>query len=329
MQEFGRDLGELKREVIEARNQAIKTDNQVKNLAIDVKSFEKRFDTLERRTRMASVSVNVIIAVVILVAAYIVYGMRARALETSLHEAQAEAAQARTQAEGKAQSIGQRLAELEQASERRVQAETIAVQILARLDAKQEKEAAELLDKANIDAMGPLGKEVAGKRIPEFKRRMADNAFKAARTSIAANRLEPAVPELKRAMALDPDGKTVPQARYALASTLYNLKRFDEAVPLLKEVLAHENDKAIAEEGRFLLATALARLGQRDDATKALKEIAASNNRYTAVARTYLTALEAGSDLPPLVDKKSPPTASRPAGPTAPVLTPTIAKPAP
>ncbi|MCK5688744.1 hypothetical protein KAI87_05700, partial [Myxococcota bacterium] len=72
MQDSLEMLDELRKEVIETRNQAIKTDNQVKNLALDVKGFEKRFDRLERRTRLASVASMVIIAVVLAAAAGVV-----------------------------------------------------------------------------------------------------------------------------------------------------------------------------------------------------------------------------------------------------------------
>ena len=69
MSDAGRDFVELKREIIEARTQAIKTANQMKNVALDVKGFEKRFDVLERRTRIASVGAHAIVALTIGLAA--------------------------------------------------------------------------------------------------------------------------------------------------------------------------------------------------------------------------------------------------------------------
>ena len=317
MEEFGRELGELKREVVEARNQAIKTDNQVKNLAIDIKGFDKRFDLLERRTRIAAVAGNIIVAVVILSAAWIVYGVRARAVEAGLKAAQAETASARKETADKTQSLSQRLAELERQEGRRSQAETAAAKVLVFLDAKQEKEAADLMDKVSIDSLGPLGREVAGKRLLEFKRRMAEAAFKSGRNYMGSNRLEPAVGELKKALTLDPEGKVVPQAKYALATALYNLHRYDESVPLLHEVLGHETDKATVDDARFQLGTALARLGQRDEAQKVLKEIVAAGRAYAPVAKTYLAALETGSDLPGVAEEhaKKAPTVTKQSAP--------------
>ncbi|MBI5509204.1 MAG: tetratricopeptide repeat protein [Deltaproteobacteria bacterium] len=325
MQEFGRELTDLKREVVEARNQAIKTDNQVKNVALDVKTFEKRFDLLERRTRMASLGMNVIVAVVIVVASLLIYGVRSHDTETKLKEAREDAAAARAKAATETQALTERLSTLERAEEQRRGAEKIALEIINRLDARQEKEAAELLDKVNLDSLGPLAKEVAGKRLAEFRRRMAEAALRAGRVILAQGRAEAALPDLRRAIALDPDRKVVPQARYALATTLYNLKRFDEAVPLLREVLGTEEDKPTAEDARYQLATSLARLAERDEATKILKEIAAQNSRYSPMARNYLTALETGADLPPFADdrvKKAALAAPKPPVTPAPTLAP-------
>ena len=43
MSDFPKELSELRKEVVESRNQSIKTDNQIKNLALDIKGFEQRF----------------------------------------------------------------------------------------------------------------------------------------------------------------------------------------------------------------------------------------------------------------------------------------------
>jgi hypothetical protein len=61
----GREFAELKREVIESRNQSIKTDNQIKNLSLDVKGFEKRFEILEKRSRFATLGTYGIVAVTV------------------------------------------------------------------------------------------------------------------------------------------------------------------------------------------------------------------------------------------------------------------------
>src|SRR6185503_15344979 len=76
MSDASREIVELRREIVEARNQAIKTDNQIKNLSLDVRGFEKRFDALERRTRVTGVGVHAIVAVTIAISAYLVHNVR-------------------------------------------------------------------------------------------------------------------------------------------------------------------------------------------------------------------------------------------------------------
>ena len=49
MDEFGNELEEIKREIVESRSLTIKTNNLVNALAADVKSIAKRFQGYERR----------------------------------------------------------------------------------------------------------------------------------------------------------------------------------------------------------------------------------------------------------------------------------------
>ena len=91
MSEGNSDYGELRREVIEARNQSIKTDNQIKNLSLDVKGFENRFDILERRLRFSQVGVHFVVALTIAVAAYFITAARTRSLEAELEQSTQEA----------------------------------------------------------------------------------------------------------------------------------------------------------------------------------------------------------------------------------------------
>ena len=73
MSEAAANYTELKKEVIETRNQAIKTDNQIKNLVLDVKGFEKRFELWEKRSRFSALGVHILVALAVWAAAHVFY----------------------------------------------------------------------------------------------------------------------------------------------------------------------------------------------------------------------------------------------------------------
>lgn len=296
MSDAGRELADLKREIVEARNQAIKTDNQVKNLTLDIKGFEKRFDGLEGRVRLSSVGVNLIVAVTIALAAYVVSSVRIKGYETELATARAAVKEEHETAVTKGEDMRNKLAEAEKKRRAHDQASDVATQVLTMLDNKQDKEAGDMLDKLDIAQLTPLERRVAEKRFGDLRHREAEAAYRSGRNAVLQNRFDAAVPDLRRALVLEPEGHGA-SGRYLLASALYNIKHYDEAEPLLRE-LVKGDDKTIAEECKYFLAAALARLGKRDESKLMFGQINMGNGRFGPQAKTYLAALEAESELP-------------------------------
>ena len=298
MSDAGKELAELKREIVETRNQAIKTDNQVKNLTLDIKGFEKRFDGLESRVRLSSVGVNLIVAVTIAVAAYMVSAMRIKNYESEVTALKAEVKDEHEAAQSKNDELHTKLSDLEKKRRLHDQAGDVAVQIVGFLDKQQDKEAADLLDKFDSEGLSPLERKLVDKRFGELRHREAEAKYKSGRAAVLAVHPDSAVPDLRRSLVLEPDGQHADAVRYLLATSLWSLKHFDEAEPLFREIIKKEADKTVTEEVRYLLATALARLDRRDEAKSAFNAIVNANGHYAASAKAYLSALENGSELP-------------------------------
>lgn len=297
MADAGRELGELKREVVEARNQAIKTDNQIKNLTLDIKGFEKRFDGLDARMRMSSIGVNIIVAATIGLAAYLVSSVRVKGYENEIASLQAAVKDEHDAAVKKNEDLHNKLSDIEKKRRAHDQSSDVAIQVFTLLDNKQEKEAADLLDKIDMDALLPFERKVAERRLGELRQRQGEAMFKAGRNDVAAMRPDQAIGELRRSLALDPHGRFAPSAKALLAGSLWTTKKYDEAEPLLRELLKSD-DKGVVEDSKYYLATSLARLQKRDEAKTMLTQIVNAAGRYAAGAKAYLGAMESDSELP-------------------------------
>lgn len=313
-----RELADLKREIVETRNQAIKTDNQVKNLGLDVKGFEKRFDLLERRTRMASLGANVIVAVVIIAAAYLIHSVRTSSLHEELEASRATAEKAKSHAAEETGRMAERVAGVEGSAKKRDQVETAIVAFLTHLEAGRDKSAEKLLSDIDIEAAGPAMKKLAATKVREFRRVSAETAYKSGRTHVGAGRAQAGIAELRRCLELEPDGRYATQAAYLLATNLWNLRKFDEATVVLRDMQKRKIDRSVANEVQFLLGASLARAGKKDEGLAILKQIVASGNKFAGTSKTYVAALEAGSDLPAFPGGKPRSTAARPAATPAP-----------
>lgn len=298
MPEAERELAELKREVVEARNQSIKTDNRVQNLSLDVRGFEKRFDLLEKRTRLASVGAMLVVAVAIAGAAYAIHAVRVSSLSDELKAAKGEGTKAQETAQKKVDQIRKKLAAAEQSRSRRETAEALLRKVRKHVAERRERDAVDLLAQLQMEHLTPLCRELAADDLGDLKRRAGEQAYKAARGHLAAGRLEAAVVELRRSLKLDNEGRYEGPARYLVAVNLWHLRRFDEAIPHLKVLLNKESDRALLDEVRYYLATALAHLGRHEEAKPMFAETVSS--RFGSSSRAYLAALEGGTELPAL-----------------------------
>ena len=305
MKETGQDLVELRREVVETRNQVIRTDNQLKNLVADVKGFDKRFEALEQRAKVVGLGAQVLIALVVGVAAYAVHSVRTAMLKSELtqqlkvNKEDAVALHAQTdKARARAEAI-------EQDSNRRVAAEKTAIEIMNRMDQHQEKEATDLLETLRYDDLTALERRLLNDTIGELRRRAADVAFRRGRDLLATDRADQGMVELRRSLELDPDGRAAMPARYLLATHLWDLRRFDEVEKMVREMMSKNQDKALHDDLLFLLATSLAEQSGKDpvkkeEAKKTLKDAIRTGGRYANQLRMVLAALEQDAELPDL-----------------------------
>lgn len=307
-----REFVELRKEVVESRNQAIKTDNQVKNLSLDIKGFEKRFESLERRTKISGLGVHVIIAVTIAAATYMVHSVRVKSLTGELTKKVAETEQAKVVADKTTEETRQRLATIEQEKRRREKSAATAQKLIEHLDAKRDKDAMDLLENLDLTVLTSLEGKLLERRLGDLRTSTAEAAYKTARQAMDQKRSEVAITHFRRNLSLDPDGRLAGQARYYLATQLWSAKRFDEAEPAFREVLKKDSEKAVLDEVRYLLAGTLANLGRRDDAKTLFTEVLQRGGRYASFAKDALKSLDAG-----VVAESQPATAQAAPAPTA------------
>jgi len=297
MGDYDREFVEVRREIVETRNQVIKSDNQVKNLALDIKSFERRFDTLERRTRVAGIGAQVIVAVAIAIAAYLIQTVRVHSAEAEAEKAIAGAAAAKEATEQSAEAGRAKLAAFDQERAKHERATAIAWKLADHLDNRREKEAIDLLEGLDVGSLSPLEIKLLDKRLGDLRTRAAEAAYRAGRAAQTATRPEVAVLEYKKTLALEPDGRYAALTRYLLGTQLWALKHYDTAEPLFREILKKESDKAIVEEVRSLLASSLLGQGKRDEAKVLFTEIAEKGGRYGAYAKEMLAGIQSGAAL--------------------------------
>lgn len=287
---------ELKREILETRNQMIKTDNHVTNLSLDIKAFEKRFDTLEKRARVATLGVHIMVAVVIGLAAFAITRAQWSSLKSTIAELEGRVAQAESEADQRIEAMRVRVTQVEQEKQRRAKASELANQILADLNAGREARALDAMTSLEMAALSPLERQAVEEPFTAAREEAAEDAYGAGKRSAESGRDAAAIKELSRSVALDPSGRYSDQARYLLVTALWRQGRYDQVGPLIDALEKTQKDRNLLEELTFIRASALAHAGKKEEAKTLFEKL--SRTRYATSSKAYLTAIEVGGELP-------------------------------
>ena len=298
MSENVRDLVDLKREVVESRNQSIRTENQVKNLTLDIKNFEQRFDGLESRVRLSSVGVYLIVGLTSAAAAWFVGSAQSRAYEAEVAQLKDAVRDEHAAASAKGEALARRLEEVQTERQGRETAAAAAVNVLTLLEERNDEAAAAALDRVELGALSELERRACARRFEELRQRQATVAWRRGRQAMLQARPDEAVQPFRQVLALDANGRFGPPARSQLSWALWQSKRYEDAEASLRPWATQSVERGGSEDGRYLLGTTLLRLGKRDEGRPILQELASSESRYASPARAYLQALEQGGELP-------------------------------
>ena len=292
MSEQNRDYADLRREVIEARNQSIKTDNQIKNLSLDVKGFENRFDIVERRLRFSQVGLHFIVAFTIAMAAYFISAARTRGLQEELALATQAANKIQQAVATKSTELDSRLQEIEDGKRSRRATQENVIKLLAHLDKAEIDPAVSLLGEVELERLSPLEKRLTVERINKFRSSVAEQAYREGRDLVARGRRTDSIKAFERSVKVHPEGRYAATARYLLGLKLREGKRFAEAIEVFDEILKRDSDKEVIAEIKYWKAYSLGKVGKVAEAKSILRKIASEGGRHASAAQIQLNTLE-------------------------------------
>lgn len=260
MDESGRELEELRREVVESRSLTIKTNNLVNALAADLKSMGKRQQVRERGVWLNNATIYVVSVGVLLVVLKIAWDARVEAVTTSANA---------------------RLAKLEG-----VQAELDALKARGTGRTETSKHAVELYDLVRQNKQRELlerwekNPEV---NLTKTERAMIEDAVSRARSELSlasyqdgldhvrTARWHEARQSLEESQRLDPTAAHAPQAQYNLALALKQLGDQRRAIPILMKLSETSSDKEVMDDATYLLAEAQIEIKAWNDAKSTLR----------------------------------------------------------
>jgi TolA-binding protein len=284
MNEPDKQMSDLKKEVVEARNLIIKNDNVLKNIQADVKKVFDRQEQFERRSWLSSVTAYIFFAALSAMGAYMFAAAKGRATTEELASTRAAAHQSDAAA-----------AQIKASQETAERASKRALDIFERLageDATRRNEALSELARLDTKKLTPLEQRALEEKAHSLRLEAAREAYESGRAAINRRDWRSADEDLTRYISLT--AKPEDQAYLMLGTARHSLRDYKEAVEPLQTFLRNAPNSKQGDYATMMLGEALAESG---DVKQAVEVYRNGGNRYgnsqlASVMRTRARRLE-------------------------------------
>ncbi len=260
MDESGRELEELRREVVESRSLTIKTNNLVNALAADLKSMAKRQQQRERGVWLNNATIYVVSVAVLLVVLKIAWDARVEAVTSSANtrlarlegvEAELEALKSRSTGRGESSKTAGELYEL--------------------VRNNKQKELLEKWPEAQKANLTKTERAIFEDAVSRARSDLSLVAYQEGLDHVRTGRWHEARQALEESLRLDSNAAHSPQAQYNLALALKSLGDQRKAIPILMKLSEASADREVMDDALFLLAEAQIEIKAWNDAKSTLR----------------------------------------------------------
>jgi TolA-binding protein len=260
MDEFGDELEEIKREIVESRSLTIKTNNLVNALAADVKSIAKRFQGYERRLTWNSATAYAAFVATVLFAGKVVLDARVDAIRAQTKDTH-----------DLADKLEKELKMLQQREEGRTRAERRAAEYYGLVAAGKRREIIDQYEEVSHLELSRAERMVFEAAFERAKNELSLIAYQTGLDHVRTARWHEAEQALRESLGEKSDAAHSAEARYQLAVTLRALGRQRDAIPMLIELSESSTDKEVVDDATFLLASCQVDIEAWNDAKTTLR----------------------------------------------------------
>lgn len=313
--EVDKELGEIKREVIESRNLVIKTDNLLKNLHAELKSVSKRQEEFEKRKMVSSGVAYVLFAVMAVGAALLISQARV-----------SSAASDKERADKTILDLTQKLETEKKVSTERQAAASRAFEVYRMMTERPGDERLQGVDafgKMNMDQLSALEKAALKDRAESLRVEIGQAAFERGKLAFRRNDMGETVKELSRFMAMNPNKDDAADASFFLGCAYNSLRQHDKAVQYLSSFVENDKKSRNRDYAMLLLAQSYEQTGALQKAIDTARDAIGTypNSEFVGGLKVRLSsakrALSAGSGAPTVPAAATAPAAAPAAQPAA------------
>ncbi|QSQ15821.1 tetratricopeptide repeat protein [Myxococcus landrumensis] len=284
--EIDKELADLRREVVEARNLVIKSDNLLKNLHAEVKAVGKRHEDFQRRQWVSSAAAYVLFAVIVVGAAIMVTSARSSSATSERERLEKMAADLTGQMEK------QRAETSAHQTAQRGAAEVY--KMMTSLPGDERLKGIDALMKLDTSRLSSLERQALNDRASALRRESGDAAFARGKIAYTRNEMSQVVSEMERFLAMNPPQDQALDASFYLGIAYNQLRKHDKAVPLLARFVEGDRRAKTRDYAMLLLAQSYQEVGQNEKALETARDAAGAylNSQYQSQFRGRIASVK-------------------------------------
>lgn len=262
--DHSKELSDIKKEVVEARNLVIKTDNLLKSFHAELKAVARQNEEFARKQWMSSAVAYVLFAALAVGGAILVSSAATRSsagdrerLEKQVGELTAQQEQLKRDAAANAQAR---------------QSAADVYRMMTTLPGDERLKGVDALVKLDVARLSPLERSALNDRAELLRKEVGAMAFERGRTAFRRNDMQGTAEHLSRFMAMNPTGTDATEAAFFLGVAYNQLRKYDQAIPMLTRFMDTEKRSKNRDYAMLLLAHSLEQTGQLDKAAAVARD---------------------------------------------------------
>lgn len=262
--EPNKPLDEIRREVVEARNMTIKTDNALKSLHAELKVVSAQQAEFQKRTWFSTAAAYLGFLGVCIAGAVAVSGARAASATEQKQRLEAQ--------------VGDLTAQLDKqkaeaaAVEKAEKAASDVYKLMTTLPGEERLKGVEALSKLDLTRLSPLTQKALQDRATLLRKEVGAAVLERGKNAFRRSDWPETIEQLGRFLAMNPAEEDALEASFFLGNALFQSRKYDEALKPLTRFVDGDKKARTRDFALIMLMQSHDMLGNKDKSLEYAKE---------------------------------------------------------
>ncbi len=257
-------LEEIRREVVEARNMTIKTDNALKSLHAELKQVRDQQDAFQKRTWFSTGVVYIGVMALCAAGAVLISNARAATANADRERLEKQIGELTAQLDQQKGAIAQQQSSERSASE--------VYKMMTSLPGEERLKGIDALARLDQSKLSPFLKLVLADRAEVLKKDVGSAVLEKGRAAARRSDWPETIAQMNRLLTMKPTADDEAEACYFLGQAYLQTRKFDDSIKFLTRSIEGDKKAKNRDYAMLMLMQVYDAMGQRDKAVEMARD---------------------------------------------------------